>query len=291
MEKFTNSVRLLRIPFSIYLMPIFWFSMLTIELDEDNILRLLLIFAILHIIVYPASNGYNSYFDKDEGSIGGLEKPPPVHKQLFWLVLSFDILAVVLSLLLNVFFAIGVFVYLMVSKAYSWDKIRLKKWPIASTVVVTFFQGAFVFALVHVGVNKYFVINLSHILLASTSTLFLAGSYPITQIYQHFEDKKRGDKTLSLLLGIKGTFVFSSIMFAGASVIIAWAFIEMDKVIWLIPYAILGLPILFFFGKWVVNSQQNKELVNFKNTMKMNKISSICLSAAFLLMKLLDTLL
>ena len=197
-------------------------------------------------------------------------------------------MAVILSLFLGVYFSVGVFVYLMVSKAYSWDKIRLKKWPITSTLVVTFFQGAFVFALVHIGVNKYFEINLSNILLAITSTLFLAGSYPITQIYQHFEDKKRGDKTLSLLLGIKGTFVFSSLMFALATAIMAWAFVEMEKEIWLIPYAIFGLPILFFFGKWMLNSQKNQELVNFKNTMNMNKISSICLSAAFLIMKVME---
>ena len=34
-------------------------------------------------------------------------------------------------------------------------------------------------------------------------------AYPMTQIFQHEEDK-RGDETLSLKLGIKGTFLVES---------------------------------------------------------------------------------
>ncbi len=40
-------------------------------------------------------------------------------------------------------------------------------------------------------------------------TLVLWANYPMTQIYQHDEDFKRGDITLSYRLGIKGTFVFT----------------------------------------------------------------------------------
>ena len=39
---------------------------------------------------------------------------------------------------------------------------------------------------------------------AILSSLLLFGSYPMTQIYQHEEDARRGDKTLSLKLGIQG---------------------------------------------------------------------------------------
>ena len=37
-------------------------------------------------------------------------------------------------------------------------------------------------------------------------TLMLLGSYPMTQVFQHEEDAKRGDLTLSRILGIKGLF-------------------------------------------------------------------------------------
>src|SRR5690554_7006697 len=41
----------------------------------------------------PASNGYNSYFDKDEESIGGLETPPPINKALLHYSFFFDAIA------------------------------------------------------------------------------------------------------------------------------------------------------------------------------------------------------
>ncbi|NJK83733.1 MAG: ubiquinone biosynthesis protein UbiA, partial [Saprospiraceae bacterium] len=52
---------------------------------------------------------------------------------------------------------------------------------------------------------------------AILSSLMLLGSYPMTQIYQHEEDAKRGDTTLSLKLGILGTFHFTAITFGLAT--------------------------------------------------------------------------
>jgi hypothetical protein len=59
--------------------------------------QLLWSFVIIHLLLYPASNGYNSYFDKDEKSIGGLKNPPPVNKTLYYAALLLDALAIVLG--------------------------------------------------------------------------------------------------------------------------------------------------------------------------------------------------
>jgi hypothetical protein len=40
------------------------------------------IFIILHLLVYPASNGYNSYMDRDETPIGGLKNPSTTHQAI-----------------------------------------------------------------------------------------------------------------------------------------------------------------------------------------------------------------
>ena len=70
----------LRIPFSFFLLPVFLFAAAIVDVfDWGNFWML---FFILHFLVYPASNGYNSYFDKDEESIGGLKNPPKVSKEL-----------------------------------------------------------------------------------------------------------------------------------------------------------------------------------------------------------------
>src|SRR6187549_1318681 len=85
----------LRIPFSYFLLPVFLFSLaISPNVSED---ALLWTFIIVHFFLYPASNGYNSYFDKDEKSIGGLKNPPKVNKGLYYLSLTFDVIAIVLG--------------------------------------------------------------------------------------------------------------------------------------------------------------------------------------------------
>src|SRR5690349_14747751 len=119
----------LRIPFSYFLLPVYLFSLaISPNLNEA---RLIWVFIILHLFLYPASNGYNSYFDKDEKSIGGLRNPPPVNKGLYFLALLFDLIALVLGYWkINALFAIMLFIYGLISKAYSHPSIRLKKMPV-----------------------------------------------------------------------------------------------------------------------------------------------------------------
>lgn len=283
-NNFSNALTLMRIPFSIFLMPIFWFAILANEAPFTQWHLVVLIFFILHILVYPASNGYNSYFDKDEGAIGGLEKPPTVNKELFYVVLIFDLLAIGLSFILGIKFAIGIIAYTLMSKAYSWDKIRLKRYPITSTLVVTIFQGFAVYWMVNLGLNQQFEFTTSTLLFAVVSTLFLMGSYPITQIYQHEEDAERGDKTISIMLGVNGTFIFSGALFAIATALMGFGFYLQDDLAKLLIFLISTAPVLLFFSSWVLKARKDPSQVNFKNTMKMNKISSICLSIAFILM-------
>ena len=90
---YKKALPLLRIPFSIYLMPVFWFGLSALRGPWSG-WRALGVFVVLHLLAYPASNGYNSYYDKDEGSIGGLKTPPKVTPELLHLVWAFDVLAV-----------------------------------------------------------------------------------------------------------------------------------------------------------------------------------------------------
>ncbi|MCP2042290.1 UbiA family prenyltransferase [Pontibacter sp. HSC-36F09] len=287
--KYGSALTLMRIPFSVYLMPVYWFALSVI--DGYTWWRAAAVFLILHVLVYPASNGYNSYHDRDEGSIGGLRQPPKVTQELFHLVLLFDVLAVLLSFLLSPLFALMVALYLLVSKAYSDRDIRLKKYPVISTLVVTIFQGAFTFLMVQVGSDLEFhqVLQAPNIWFALVSTLFLCGSYPLTQIYQHQEDSARGDKTLSLLLGIRGTFVFAGIALSLGAALLIGLYLALGQLLYILVFLLFTAPITYFFLNWVRRSWKNPEEVNFENTMRMNKISSLCISLAFFLILLLRT--
>jgi 1,4-dihydroxy-2-naphthoate octaprenyltransferase len=176
-----STVQLLRLPFSIFLMPVYWFALSQVSPRDWG--RALLVFVILHLLVYPASNGYNSYMDRDTDPIGGLQHPLQPTRQLFLMTLGMDILAVFLGLVISWYFSAGLLIYVLASRAYSYRAIRLKKYPIAGWLTVVTCQGALVFFLVYQG---------SHPLSAGAeslqapiegmivSSLLLGGVYPLT---------------------------------------------------------------------------------------------------------------
>ena len=98
-----STLQLLRFHFSIFLMPVFWFALS--QIISINWVNAGLAFFILHFLVYPASNGYNSFMDRDTGSIGGIEKPMEATPQLFHTTIVMNILAILLSLLISNVFA------------------------------------------------------------------------------------------------------------------------------------------------------------------------------------------
>ncbi len=114
-----------------------------------------------------------------------------------------------------------ILIYGLVSKAYSHPSIRLKKYPILGWLTVGLFQGSFAFLMCYVGINNFELESLMQnkiIIPAILTTVMLLGNYPMTQIYQHEEDAKHGDKTMSMLLGIRGTFIFVQVVFALAAI-------------------------------------------------------------------------
>ena len=280
---YKKALPLLRIPFSVYLMPVFWFGLSALRGPWSG-WRAAGVFVVLHLLAYPASNGYNSYYDKDEGSIGGLKAPPKVTPELLHLVWLFDALAVAGAALLSWPFAALVVVYLLVSKAYSYEGIRLKKYPLLSTLVVVVFQGAFTLLMTQVGVgaNSAQLFEKTNLLLALVSTLFLCGSYPLTQLYQHEEDARRGDRTLSLRLGIRGTFIFAAVGLlagAGALGLTYWLRQELRP---LLIFLVATGPVVALFGRWAWAVWHDEAVADFEHTMRMNQVSSLCLSVAFI---------
>ncbi len=272
----------LRIPFSFFLMPVFLFSLAIAEDLELN--RSILVFVAIHLFLYPASNGYNSYFDKDEKSIGGLKNPPPVNKGLYYLSLIFDGIALLLGLWIGWDFALMLLIYGLVSKAYSHPTIRIKKYAYASWFIAGFFQGFFTFWMCIMGLNAQ---GLGAILReevwipALLSSAMLWGSYPMTQVYQHEEDGKRGDITLSIKLGIKGTFTFTMLLFslsAAGFVAYFYLFHGWEAVIF---YMAVMAPVLGYFLFWRKKVWKDEKNADFKHTMWLNLISSLCLNLFF----------
>ena len=279
-----NTIKLLRIPFSFFLMPLF---LLALSQSEQVLLpQALLAFLIIHLLVYPASNGYNSYIDRDEGSIGGLEKPPMPTRSLFYLTMILDSLAIVLAVVfVSVLFAGCLVLYIAASRAYSSRLIRLKKYAIPGFLIVVIFQGAFTYYMSIAGVTgEPLELTTESWFLLLGCSFQIAGAYPLTQIYQHQQDLKDGVVTLSYKLGYKGTFLFTALMFIVCNIFYFLYFASRGDGTVFIIIQVFFAPIVLYFGYWFFLVTKSVSNANFKNTMRMNLIAAICMNSCFTLL-------
>ena len=283
----SSTIQLLRFHFSFFLMPVYWFALS--QTDTINKAHALLIFIILHLLVYPASNGYNSYMDRDTESVGGIKNPMQPTKQLFYFTLLLDGIAIALSFLISLYFVFGIVAYILASRAYSYRGIRLKQYPVIGYSTVIFFQGAVTFFLVMHGCssNKTLAVPLYAMIAAS---LLIGGFYPLTQIYQHQQDKEDGVTTLSLLLGYKGTFIFTAIIYLFAISTLAYQLISTLQQNSFLIIQIFFIPVLVYFLWWFRQVTLKHTAANFVNTMRMTMLASVCTNAAFITLFLIEKL-
>ncbi|MCR9065547.1 MAG: UbiA family prenyltransferase [Cytophagales bacterium] len=277
MKSLKDAIILLRFPFSFFLLPIFLFGTYlgSTPFSRDYFLA----FFLLHFLVYPASNGYNSHEDKDEEAIGGIEKPPPPNRLLFFVCLFFDIIAGVLAFSISLTFGVLISLYILFSRAYSSRLIRLKKRAILSYFIIAFFQGVIILWLAYsVSGGELSFTNRPLILSSIFAFLLLGGSYPITQIYQHKSDAKDGIISLSARLGVSKTLLFSEIHVAAAII----ALYLLLPLLHFGFFILFMLPVLVYMQWWKRACKKDHAAASFKNTMRMNILASICLNAAFL---------
>jgi 1,4-dihydroxy-2-naphthoate octaprenyltransferase len=274
-----STLQLLRFHFSIFLMPVYWFAIS--QVSHVNWSDAILIFLILHVLIYPASNGYNSYMDRDTGSIGGLKNPLQPTKQLFYVTVVMDVIAVALSFFITWIFAAGIFLYILASRAYSFRGIRLKKYPIIGYLTVIIFQGCITFFLVYHGSESNHTTNIPVIAMAGAG-LLIGGFYPLTQIYQHQEDLKDGVTTISYKLGYRGTFIFAGTIYVFAFCALGVHFFLTNQSIAFLILQIFMLPVLVYFFYWFRRVWVDEKEANFRNTMRMNLLASLCTNLGFI---------
>jgi 1,4-dihydroxy-2-naphthoate polyprenyltransferase len=272
----------LRLPFSFFLLPIFCFAIS--QSESINLRNTLLVFISLHFFIYPGSNSYNSYMDEDKGSIGGLKNPPPVTRKLYHVSIFFDAAGLLLCLLIHWKMMLLMLIYIGVSKAYSWKKIRLKKYGYTGWLVVMLFQGGYTFLLVNMASESNFDLswfsnkNIECMLIAS---LLIGGYYPLTQIYQHEEDSSRGDLTISYKLGITGTFVFTGIMFLIACIVAYHYFVSFYDLRQFFIFIYCLVPVILYYLYWFIKTIKDKSNANYSNAMRITFISSACMIVCF----------
>jgi 1,4-dihydroxy-2-naphthoate octaprenyltransferase len=281
-----STIQLLRFHFSFFLMPVYWFALS--QVPAPDVRSSVLVFIILHLLVYPASNGYNSYMDRDQTSIGGVKNPSLPTKQLFYTSVGMDMIALSGSFFVSVYFAAGIFAYILASRAYSYRGIRLKKYPVFGYLTVVIFQGAVIFFLVYHGCSTSKTLHVP-VLCMLASLLLIGGFYPLTQIYQHEADLKDNVKTISYFLGYRGTFIFCAIVYSGAFAVLTLYFIQsVNKIKDLLMLAVAMLPVIIYFLIWSLRVWKDERHANYSNTLRMNLVASASTNVGFIVVLLLN---
>ncbi len=231
-------------------------------------------FVIIHFLLYPASHAFNTWYDRDEQSVGGIKVPPPVHRSLLVMAWVLDAAVLVTSWLVGPGFFVAMVLYTLGSKLYSWKVTRLKKRPWAGWLGVGVIQGALTFVAVVQTVGPLPWDSPALWWGTLTAGLFLMGVYPLTQVYQHAEDEAHGDLTVSRRVGIRGTFVLAGSFLVLAVASFAVVFVERagwGLVGW---FLLVQTPTVLYFLHWAVASFRDPAQASFRRAMHMNVLAS-----------------
>jgi 4-hydroxybenzoate polyprenyltransferase len=141
----------------------------------------------------------NSAFDKDEGDIGYLRQPPPVPRHLFGFGMALLVAGGAGSLFLPAAYTAAYGVCFVMSVLYSVPPFRFKAVAGVDWLINMIGFGALTpfagWAVTGRPADRPIVL-----VFAAFAPLF-AALYPLTQLYQFEEDRRRGDRTLALMLG------------------------------------------------------------------------------------------
>jgi 1,4-dihydroxy-2-naphthoate octaprenyltransferase len=218
---------------------------------------------------------YNSFYDRDEGPVGGLVKPPPVSQALLPFSLLVQLAGALLASLVNLTFLVIYLVIFVMGVAYSYPRIRWKARPLAGLVTVAIGQGV----LASLGGWATAQPNLLAVdgigwLGVMAVTLITVGFYPLTQIYQIDEDQARGDRTFAVWAGPRGAFAFALVAQGLAAVILvillAWLLSPVEAVLVGLFYGALLLAI----AHWARTFDGGRVLANYRRIMGLNRLSS-----------------
>jgi 4-hydroxybenzoate polyprenyltransferase len=179
------------------------------ELDVQAFLLQLLN---VHVLLNGGVTAYNSFWDDDEGPIGGVEHPPKMRPWMHHAALALQVLGLALALPMGLVFVALWLTTMALSVAYSRRGPRWKGHPWLSLVAVG----------VGTGTNTFWMGYLAaggapdlHIFAAGLGVAALLLSlYPASQVFQMDDDRARGDHTFAATYGLPGVRRFFAVGYA-----------------------------------------------------------------------------
>ena len=163
----------------------------------------------------------NSVFDKDVGDIGYLNAPPALPRYLLHFSLVLLCGGQALAFLLPVGFRVAYAICFALSILYSVPPFRFKAVAGVDWVINMWGFGTLTPYAAWAATGR--PLDTGHGLVLLAFCPLFAGLYPLTQLYQFDEDRRRGDRTLALILGMRASLVVATVSTLLAFGLLAWA--------------------------------------------------------------------
>jgi 4-hydroxybenzoate polyprenyltransferase len=162
----------------------------------------------------------NSVFDRDEGDIGYLNAPPPLPRYLLHFTAVLLVAGQLLAFTLPRAFQIAYAICFVLSILYSVPPFRFKAVAGVDWVINMWGFGTLTPYAAWAATGR--PLDAGHGLVLLAFCPLFAGLYPLTQLYQFDEDRRRGDRTLALILGMRTSLVVATLSTLLAFGLFAW---------------------------------------------------------------------
>ena len=172
----------------------------------------------------------NSVFDKDEGDIGYLSAPPALPRHLLGFSVALLAGGQLLAFALPPAFRVAYAICFALSLLYSVPPFRFKAVAGVDWLINMWGFGTLTPFAAWAATGR--PLDRGHALVLLGFCPLFAGLYPLTQLYQVDEDRRRGDRTLALLLGMRASLVVALVSIVLAFAFFAWAAIALRVAPW-----------------------------------------------------------
>jgi 4-hydroxybenzoate polyprenyltransferase len=212
----------------------------------------------VHILLFGGATAYNSYWDKDEGPIGGLKNPPKMTRWMWAVSLLMQFAGLVWAFSIGFSYSVIYAVSMLLFWLYSTPHARWKGHPYLSLFVIGVSTGTNSFLMGYIGATGS-GLELQQGILAFGVACVLLSLYPVSQIFQYEEDGKRGDRTFAMVHRLTGVRRFYAVLFPLGVIIISWMLYA--KVAWMgLFFFFAGVPAYLFivFILWRLEGKESE---------------------------------
>lgn len=286
-EDLKNLVFHLRFKVSFALLPVFlWgYTLAEMEITKSFIIGAI----ILHLLIYPASNGIYAYFDERKGVIYGLRNISPA--SILTLVVSIILLivGVYFSLKVNITFFSIVVAFIALFLLFSLPLTGIKKRPLYAVLFLGLTYGLLGFLAGWVSAKDLSeLLEPFYLIGAISSAGFVAGFYTLSLVYRISEDSNPTGRFFIEKLGSAGVFKYVKVILPisaiAGTVVVAGKFTLYELIGAIVYFLILFLVI----DRFEKNFYLQKEAQNYKTIIGINLTNSTILSV-YLLFRILAT--